>query len=90
MGSDGAANDWSWRFPAQPFLSLPCPCVYDPSPPAASAAAPAAPRRTLQDFVFQTYVIPEHYFLQIDPQAAGAASRVSSCCAEGSQVSAAP
>jgi hypothetical protein len=27
--------------------------------------------RTLQDTVFQSYVSPEHYFLQIDPEAAG-------------------
>ncbi|EFN57550.1 hypothetical protein CHLNCDRAFT_143184 [Chlorella variabilis] len=33
-------------------------------------------KQTLQDFVFQTYVIPEHYFLQIDPQAADIQSPV--------------
>jgi len=27
--------------------------------------------RTLQDMVFKTYVSPEHYFLQIDPEAEG-------------------
>ena len=27
--------------------------------------------RTLQDTVFQTYVSPEHYFMQIDPEAQG-------------------
>lgn len=52
----------------------PCACVV-PAPADASKATNSLPRcclrRTLQDTVLQTYVSPDHYFLQIDPEAGG-------------------
>lgn len=63
--------------------ALACRCVPDRLLPLANCSraarlpllpyAAAAPnRRTLQDMVFATFTSPEHYFLQIDPEAQGA------------------